>query len=175
MNGWKKPDILIRAMKDVLKQVPNAHAVIIGDGPQKQELQELVDELQLKDKVTIAGAVFEEELLGKYFLVSKVAVIPAAAGLAVQHAFGYALPIIVGDDMNSNGPEVELVVDGVTGLICPDGDVKAFSSGICRLLSNETERKRMSENALNVILKKHNVENMAKGLLEAVINCEKIS
>ncbi len=73
--------------------------------------------------------------------------------------------------MVSHGPEIELLVNGVTGLFCRDGDVSAFAQAICTLLTNESKRKKMSENALRIIQQKYNVNNMAKGITDAVRYC----
>ena len=113
----------------------------------------------------------DEEELAKYFLCSSVAVMPAAAGLTIQHAFGYGLPIIIGDDMTSHGPEVELVVDGVTGIFCRDGDYLDFAKAIYRLLTDDNLHKQMSINAYEIIKSKYNIKNMADGFSRAIRYC----
>jgi glycosyltransferase involved in cell wall biosynthesis len=164
----KKPEVLVYAMQHVIRTVPQAHAVIVGDGPMRPRLQGLVDELGLKDHVTLAGAVFDEEVLAGYFLCSRAAVMPAAAGLSVQHAFGYGVPIILGDDRVSHGPEAELVQDGETGLYCRDDHARDFATAICRLLQDDELHERMSRRGQALIRERHNIEKMAEGLLSAV-------
>lgn len=171
MLDWKRPDVFVRAMKTVIEYDESVHAVIIGDGPMKKSLQELAAELGVSESVTFTGAIHDEPMLARYFLNSELAVIPAAAGLGILHAFGYGVPVVVGDDMVSHGPEIELLTDGVTGIMCRDGDVSSFARAICRLLRNDDEREKMSENALKVIHEKHNIDNMAAGVLAAVRFC----
>ncbi len=165
---WKRPDILVQAMKNVVERVPDAHLVVIGDGPDRNALEQIISELQLSQVVTLTGAIHDEEVIARYMLASKVAVIPGNAGLGVQHAFGYGLPLITHNNVNKQTPEIELVTNGVTGILCPEGDVSGFAQAICRLLTNKEEREQMSTNALRIIQEKHNVNNMAKGIVDAV-------
>lgn len=164
----KRPDILVRAMKSVVERLPDARLVIIGDGPDKNALQKIVSELRLSQVVTLTGAIHDEQVIARYMLASKVAVIPGNAGLGVQHAFGYGLPLITHNNVNTQTPEIELVTNGLTGILCPEGDVSAFAQAICRLLTNNEERGQMSTNALRIIREKYNVNNMAKGIIDAV-------
>lgn len=122
----------------------------------------------MDENIDMVGAVYDENVLAKYYLSCKAMVIPSAAGLSIQHTFAYGVPVVVGDDMPHHGPEIELVVHGNTGLLCHDGDVNDFAHAICRLLSNDHECRQMSKNALKVIYEKYNVDNMAKGIADTV-------
>ena len=170
--AYKKPDVAIRAMASVVEQIPQAHLVMIGDGPMREELDQLITELELSDHVTLTGTLPGEENVAKLHMCSKVGVMPACAGLGIQHAFGYGLPMIVGDNLADHPPEIELVVEGVTGMYCRDGDPEHFAQAICRLLTNDEERKRLGTNALGVIEEKYNMQRMARGLLDAIRYCK---
>jgi glycosyltransferase involved in cell wall biosynthesis len=167
----KKPQVFVKAMKKVIERVDNAHGVLIGDGPLTPEVEQLIKELGLTDHITMAGAVYEEELSAKYYMCSRVSVMPAYAGLAIQHAFGYGVPFIIGDIKNSHGPEAELIVEGVNGMYCKDEDIDDFADAICRLLGDDALHARMSGNALDLIETKYNVYNMAEGIVQAVRYC----
>ncbi|MCP4245466.1 MAG: glycosyltransferase family 4 protein [bacterium] len=168
---YKKPEVAVRAMKGVVDKVPDAHLVMIGDGPMRRELEALAAELGVSEQVTLAGTIPEEETVAKFQLCSEVGVMPARAGLAVQHSFDYGVPMVVGDNMDDHPPEVELVVEGETGLYCRDEDPEDFTRAILRLLTDGAERQRMSTAVRLVIEKKYNVEMMAGGLLEAIQYC----
>jgi glycosyltransferase involved in cell wall biosynthesis len=168
LKKWKKPHIMILALKQIIEKIPNAKAIVIGDGPTRQEIEELIKQLGMGKYVDVLGGVYDEEILAKYFLSSKAMIIPAAAGLSIQHAFGYGLPVVVGDNkLFSHGPEIELVTDGVTGLFCRDEDVDDFAQKIQLILSDEKLYDRLSKAAYQVIKEKYNVDNMAKGIIDA--------
>lgn len=163
----KKPDVLVRAMHMVSKEFPSALALIIGDGEMRLNLKALITELNLEAYVWLLGPIFDEELLAKYFMCSYVAVMPAHAGLAIQHAFGYGVPIIVGDNMAEHPPEVELIKHGQTGLFVKDGDANEFAKAIIGLLVNKKERQRMADNCSRLIRDKYNVESMTAKFSQA--------
>ena len=165
---WKKPHVLIEAMKHVVARHPSAHLVIIGDGPDKGFLEKLIKDIGLSGCVTIAGGVYEENIISLYMLASKIFVIPGKGGLGIQHGMGYGLPVITNDNIANQSPEIELLVDGVTGKFCKEDDVKDFAEAIIYLLENEAKRKELSQNALKMIQEKYNVDNMAKGILDAI-------
>jgi glycosyltransferase involved in cell wall biosynthesis len=168
---YKKPQVLIQAMKRVVEDVPQAHLVMIGAGPLRAELDTLVRTLDLADHVTLTGPVPDERTVAQYHLCARVGVMPASAGLSIQHAFGYGVPMIVGDDRDRHPPEVELVEEGVTGLYARDGDPEDFARAIRRLLTADDERDRMAANARRVIEEKYNIRQMAGGLLDAIRYC----
>ncbi|MSX70759.1 MAG: glycosyltransferase, partial [Actinobacteria bacterium] len=58
----KGQDRLIEALPQILKEIPNAHLLIVGDGPYKAYLEKLVDKLDLKEDVTFVGRVLYEKL-----------------------------------------------------------------------------------------------------------------
>lgn len=170
----KRGDVLVRAMKEVVSRVNNAHAIIIGDGPMREHLEQLIAELGLSKSVTLAGSIYDEETIGKYLMCSRVMVMPGWAGLAVQHAFSYGVPVITDNDMRNHPPEVELIEDGVTGFFCQPRDISGFTEAICKVLTDDALLERLSKNACEVIEEKYNIDNMAAGFFDAVNYCGKI-
>lgn len=172
LKDWKKPHILILAIKQVVQIVPDAKAVIIGDGPDRQELEDLVSRLGLTQYIDIAGPIFDEQVLAKYMLSSKVQVIPGNAGLGIQHAFAYGLPFITNDDAGTQTPEIELIQDGVNGYLCRDEDVDDFADKIKRILCDQNLQSHLAANAYKMIAEKYNIHKQAEGFFAAVGYCE---
>jgi len=164
----KRPDLLVEAMAQVVERVPEAHAVLIGDGPMRELVERRVAELALEGRVTVAGALFDEDILARYLMAATVGVMPSHAGLFVQHAFDYGLPIVVGDDFATHAPEVGLVQEADGGLFFRDGDAGALARRLSELLLDEKMRRTMAQNAQGIIASKYNVERMALGLAQAV-------
>jgi glycosyltransferase involved in cell wall biosynthesis len=96
---------------------------------------------------------------------------PAAAGLFIQHAFGYGLPLVLGDAAESHGPEADLVVPGETGIFCRDGDPADLARTVLRLLDDEALRRRLATAGRAVIERRHNLPQMAAGMCAAVEYC----
>lgn len=168
LQSRKKPHVLVKAMEYVVKDDPDALALFIGEGEMRGEIEGIIADLKLNNHVWLMGPVFDEQIMAMYFMSSSLAVMPAHAGLAVQHAFGYGVPIVVGDDMDNHPPEIELVKQGETGIICRDSDAIEFAHAILGLLSNHEERHRFSVNCRRVITETYNVDTMAQGFLQAI-------
>jgi glycosyltransferase involved in cell wall biosynthesis len=164
----KRPDFAVRTLAKVLQQVPNAHLVVIGDGPERQRLEAIIASDGLGEHCTLAGAVYDEEVVARFMLISRAVVVPAWAGLTVQHAFAYGVPVVLAPDNPENCPEAKLVIDGETGLFFPDGDLQRFAQAITRLLMDNDLHARLSGNAEAVIATKYNKQSMAAGILAAV-------
>ncbi|MEJ2262784.1 MAG: glycosyltransferase [Anaerolineales bacterium] len=126
----KKIDVLIKAMPRICA-ASQAHLLLVGRGDEQQQLQQLAEHLQIKDRVHLLGFVPEEDLPGIYCAsdifaiasVSEVQSIPtlqaAACGLPVVAADAAALP--------------ELVQDGVNGFLVPPDDPEAISRAVLRI------------------------------------------
>ncbi len=167
----KRPDLLVRAMAQLRDTVPDAHAVIIGGGELRGELEAVIRKLDLAERVTMPGPIYDEDVLARYFQTSSVGVMPEAAGLFIPHAFTYGLPVVIVRDAPSHGPEASLVRHGKTGLRSREGGVKALACAIEKLLTDEAEQERMSANCRRVVEQTHNAEEMARGFLAAVAFC----
>jgi glycosyltransferase involved in cell wall biosynthesis len=170
---YKRPEVLIEALSRLRHTTQDAHAVIVGDGPVREDLQRLAETLGVSESVTFTGPLFDEETLAYYFLSSHVAVMPGHAGLAIQHAFAYGVPIIIGRYQDKHPPEAALVIDGETGIRCRGDSAEEFVAAIETLLSNDALREKMSRNAQGVIQDMYNVERMADGLEQTLRYCDR--
>lgn len=61
IGGWKRPDLFLNSLNDVIKIIPNVNYLIIGDGDQLKKLKGDVLELGLEKYVTFTGRVTQEE------------------------------------------------------------------------------------------------------------------
>jgi glycosyltransferase involved in cell wall biosynthesis len=164
----KRPELFVRALGELRKRIPNALGIVIGDGPLRGQLMESIARDHLEEHVRLTGDIYDEQLLARYFLSSRACVAPSGAGLVVQHAFGYGVPMIVGDDYGSHGPEAALVIHQGTGLVVPSEDCSALASAMQVLLAEDVTRRACSSNCMQLIACTYNIHNMAKGIVDAV-------
>jgi glycosyltransferase involved in cell wall biosynthesis len=167
----KQPDVLLRALALVVQVIPQVHALIVGDGPRAGELKRLCDTLSLNHTVSFLGPIFDETILARCFMSSQALVVPAAAGLNIQHAFGYGIPVIAGNDLTGHGPEIALVQHGITGLFCRSADPASFAAAIERLLSDKDLQRQLGSNALKLVNENFTLAAMAKGFWDGVEHC----
>lgn len=72
---WKGIRTLIKIMPEILKEFPDLNLLIVGRGPQENELKQLADELGLSDKVKLAGKIASPELKQKIYQLADIVVL----------------------------------------------------------------------------------------------------
>jgi phosphatidylinositol alpha-1,6-mannosyltransferase len=153
----KGQDKLIEAMPDILKNIPNAHLLLVGEGPYENHLNKLVNKLSLKDQVTFTGRITYENL-PTYLSAADLFVMPSRSrffgleveglGIVYLEASACGIPVIAG---NSGGAP-DAVLEGVTGL-CVDGtNVAAIASAVIEMCSDAERASTMGAAGRNWIV-----------------------
>ena len=126
-----------------LKPKEKPELVIAGNGSLSYENIELIDELQLKDRITIKSNLSQEEVVELYsgadiFVLSSL---EEGLGIVLIEAMASGLPIITTD---CGGPRT-LVEENINGLFTSVGDSKALGQAIYNLWSDPKKREIMSK------------------------------
>ncbi|MGB7063396.1 MAG: glycosyltransferase family 4 protein [Candidatus Zixiibacteriota bacterium] len=139
----KNLDTLIRAFHRVYQERRDLDLIIIGEGPQRQNLLGLTRELGLETKVFLYDLMRQEEL-NDYYNASEMVVLPS-----IDEGFGLVLveeqwlrkPVIGA----RSGGIPDIIEDGKTGLLFPPKDHQSLASAIERVLSDESLASRLAE------------------------------
>ncbi|MXU65226.1 glycosyltransferase family 4 protein [Oceanomicrobium pacificus] len=137
-------DLLIPAFRSVLAAHPDATLKIFGEGRERQNLEALIRKENLEETVSLPGTTKRS---GEWIEHGDLFVLPSRhEGFAnvVAEAAAAGLPIVAFDC--DFGP-AEILKDGETGLLVPDGDVDAMVKALIDLLDDPSLRQKMSENA----------------------------
>ena len=138
----KQFDLLIRAFANVRKE-RNIKLVILGEGPEREHLQTLVDKLQLRNEVYFPGFVDNPWIFmsrAKLFvLTSKI----EGFSNVIVEAMAAGCPVIA---TFCGGPE-DIIRDNQNGVLVA-ANPDSIAAEIIRLLNNRTERLRLKLNAL---------------------------
>ena len=129
------------------------HLVVAGDGPERREVEALLAGRLPAGRVTFAGRI-EGARLAALHAGSDLFVWPAvgeAMGMAMLEAQGHGLPVVAG---RTRGVP-ELVRDGETGRLVPEGDAEAFADAVRTLLRAPERRRRMGDAALARVAREH--------------------
>jgi glycosyltransferase involved in cell wall biosynthesis len=147
LTPYKGPEILVRAMPEVMREIPSAELVFVGNGSMRKELEELSKRLGIEKHVKFAGFV-KESLKPLYYKAADVFCLPSIMStevfpLVLLEASASDLPMVV-SDLNTFKCIIE---DGYNGIVTRRGDPKALADAIVYLLENEDVRRKMGENA----------------------------
>ena len=145
----KGHDKLIEAMPAILRQVPEAHLLVVGDGPLAQHLAALVAEAKLEDDVSFLGSVSMERMVALYRAADVFALtcrtLPdgdtEGFGLVFLEANACGVPVLAG----VAGGTVEAVVAGETGLLVDSAESKEIAAAMTSLLTDTALAHRLAE------------------------------
>jgi glycosyltransferase involved in cell wall biosynthesis len=121
---------LLEAWPLVLRAVPDAYLLIVGEGSRRETLEALARELRVAHRVVFTG---RRDDVPAVTAALDVAVLPSyreAQGLSILEAMALSRPVVA----SNVGGIPEMITDGETGLLVPPHDAEALATGIIRLL-----------------------------------------
>jgi glycosyltransferase involved in cell wall biosynthesis len=137
-------DDLLRAFAYIQREIPEAVLTVVGDGSQRNAVENLAIELQLQN-TTFTGRVEHDEINRQYSAsdiylnASKIDNQP----LSILEAFACGLPVITTDA----GGIPDIVTDEITGFLVPVGDHEALAARALNLLAHQEIARTMIEGA----------------------------
>ena len=146
-------DRLIDAWKIVCDELGPGHGWglrLLGEGQLRPRLQEQIDRLGLAGSVQLCGNV--DDMPSEYQKAAVLALSSHYEGLpmALIEAQAYGLPAVSFDC--KCGPR-EVIVDGSTGLLVPEGDVQALARALLGLIRDPERRRQMGEEAARMAVR----------------------
>ena len=127
----------------IAAQRPNAHLLIVGDGPEADAIQAAAAHAGLGERVHLTGQVSEER---KFQALASADIFVSASqhegfGLVFLEAMAYRLPIICFD----HGGQTDFLNDGETGFVVKLNDLGAFTRALVQLHDSKPMRERMGD------------------------------
>lgn len=170
----KRQDLFIKAMAEVIRIYPDISAVMVGETKidrsenYLEELQQMVKKVGLTDKIIFTGFVNEmKELYASIDLL----VLPSQAepfGRVLIEAMAMEKPAVA----TMAGGAVEIVENGVTGLLIPPDDINRLAHAIIKMYKDKQNRISMGKagrkRVENMFSIEKNVEETQKIYMEAI-------
>ena len=138
----KGPDILLEAMLQVVKQLPGARLIILGEGPLRRKLERRTQEFGLNGKVEFKGFIADPFKKALFYKSSDIFVLPSAQeifGLVLLEAMACSVPVVA----SQVGGIPDLIEDGENGLLVPPRNSNELAKAIVRLLQDTELRARI--------------------------------
>lgn len=141
LDEQKGLDDLVGALPAVLKQVANAHLLLVGDGPRRFALHELAAKLGVAERVHFAG--WQSEM-PPIFAAAELVVLPSRwEGMpnVVLEGMAAGLPVMA---TRAEGVE-ELLGDAASEQVVPIGDRHGLADRICHILAHPALAKDLGK------------------------------
>lgn len=99
--------------------------VLVGEKTNvESEISVLMEKYGLSNRTWFYGPCFDENKNAQLLFDASVCVCPAAVGLTAIHALSYGCPVISNDNVETQMPEFESIVDGETGSLFKENDIE---------------------------------------------------
>lgn len=167
LDPIKNHAMLIRAMAQVVERRADAVLLIIGDGPLRQELESLSEELGLSDHVRFLGARSDVpellSVLDLFVLCSK----SEGLSLTLAEASAAARPIVATDV----GGNSEVVADGVSGIMIASEDCDALAAAMLKIMNDPELGRKMGCAGRERFEQQFTLEGMVAAYQELYASC----
>jgi glycosyltransferase involved in cell wall biosynthesis len=147
IKKYKSIHHLISAFRIVKDKIANARLMIVGTGDYLKQLEELARSLNLSESVEFPGYVSVENKLER-MRKAHVGVLPSIRegwGLTNIECNAVGTTVVAADSPGLR----DSVKDGVTGLLYPYGNVESLATKLMMILTDETYRRKLEQEALN--------------------------
>ncbi len=164
LRGEKGHVVILKALPEVILQVPDIRYVIAGEGPEESNLKKLVAELHLQDHVYFAG------------MISPIASLLKKSALAILPSLMEPLGMFQIESQYLEIPTIASDVDGVpetlihqkTGLLVAAGDISAWAQNIIWALANLEVMKSWAKAGKTYVSDKFSMSHNTKELVNII-------
>ncbi len=156
LSEVKGHEVLISAMKDVVKEIPQAKLLIIGEGKTEESLKHLVHQFNLDQHVHFYPIVNKTAEMLSLLDVFVMPSLQEGLGLSVMEAQAAGLPVIA----SRVGGLPDLIEDGKTGILVEPKDEIGLAQAVIGLLKDKARAKEIGLKAQQFIIRELSADKM---------------
>ena len=162
LSAEKGVDLFLHAAAQVAGRISHVRFVVVGDGPDREELEALIDELRLRPYVSMLGR--RNDMPAQYALFDLLVSSSRKEGfpIAILEAMASGLPLVAA----AAGDLLKVVRNGETGILLPTGDPGALASTIVDLLRDREKRRRLGAAARRLVESQYSARQMSNDYLD---------
>jgi glycosyltransferase involved in cell wall biosynthesis len=156
LTAIKRPLDLVRVLAALVERGADALLCVVGDGPDRQDVERLARKLGVEDRCRLVG--FQTELPPWYAAFDVLCLTSANEGtpVAAIEALAAGKPVVA---TRAGGTET-VVDDGVSGYLVPVGDVDALVDRLAELAANPDQRAQMGSRGAELTRERFGLERM---------------
>lgn len=162
----KNHDMFLKGAALIRQRFPDTRFLIVGDGPERDRLEQLKAHLGLSEAVRFLGT------------RKDIPAILAASNLCALTSKMEANPVSILEALSTRVPVVATrvgsvpttVIDNETGFLVPAGDEAAFADRVSQLLAQPAEAARMGRNGRDLVCKDWSVDAMVRGYENLILS-----
>lgn len=157
LDGEKRMDVWLKAVPKIRKEI-DAHFLIGGRGAEADKLKRLAVELGVREHITFAGLVPDEDLPAFYRLANVFAISSPAElqSIVTLEAMAAGVSVVACDA----GALPELCISGRNGYLFLSGDPAGMAKSTVRILQNPNMGQKMGEESRRIVEQDHDVRKM---------------
>lgn len=146
---WKGFATLIELMPALLEKFPKLKLMIIGSGPNRDHLEQIIQQEKMYNHVVLCGALPQEELFLHIAAADVFVLNTGYEGFSHQllEVLAIGTPIVT----TQVGGNPEIITDGVNGLLAPYDDAAALRHAIETMLADDAFAKQVSDVGKNTV------------------------
>ncbi|MDR4506260.1 MAG: glycosyltransferase [Candidatus Scalindua sp.] len=160
----------IQAVAKVLKEYQNIEYTIVGDGHLKNDLENLIDELNINNKIKLVGRKRQEEIIE----LMKQTDIFLAPSVTAEDGDQEGIPVVLMEALSQGIPVIstrhsgipELVEDGKSGFLVPERDVEGLSEKLEYLIKHQETWPQMGREGSACVEKYFDINKLNNQLVE---------
>ena len=148
---------LIEAIPKIVKKFPNIKLVIVGEGPDRQNLEKLIEKLDIENHTILIG---RQKEIPKLLKSSDIFVLPSrreAFGFVLLEAMITGLPVI-----GSKVGGIPEIINNKNGLMVESENSEKLTNVLLDLVSHPDKRQKLAQAGHKTVLEKFDAKKMAK-------------
>lgn len=163
--------LLLEAAKKLRDDDYPVNILILGDGPERKTVENLVSQYHLDGYVNLYGACYDEIIVGALINAADITIGPGHIGLACIHSLIYGTPVFCHNDPDGElTPEFEVVKGGMNGGVFKKGDPEDCASKIRDWLESHPDREVVEKICKNSIVPHYTPEYQAQKIVRVVLS-----
>jgi glycosyltransferase involved in cell wall biosynthesis len=153
-HRWDRLDVLIEVVKSIRDRHPEIKVLLVGDGPEMQNLRQTAFRLGMEKEVILSGPVPRDDV-PSYIDAMDICVLPDSSTfgspIALFEFMAMGKPCVAPD----LGPMRDVIDDNVTGIMFPHEDYNALGKTLLRLVENSALRNQVGAQAKQTVFERH--------------------